>query len=104
MIGYGYGRVDKPGVRSGSSRGPRSSELGRERAADQVRAAQRSGDLAGLAQAQTDLELADTASRRAQQKHEFAGAILTRELETWSKATAHRVRLALSDRSGATRR
>lgn len=73
----------------------------RERAVAKVRTAQQNGDLPGLARWQTDLEQADAAWGRALAAHERASGTLTRELAAWSESTAHRVRQALSDRSGA---
>lgn len=75
----------------------------RERAAAQVRTAQQSGDLPGLARSQTDLEQAHAAWGQALAAHEHASGRLSRELATWSESTAHRVRQALSERSGAGR-
>lgn len=75
----------------------------RERAAVKVRAAQQTGDLSGLARSQTDLERADAAWGQALAAHEHASGRLSRELAAWSESTAHRVRQALSDRSGAGR-
>lgn len=72
----------------------------RRRAAGRAQAAHRADDLAGLAQAQTDLDLAAVAERRAEDAHELASAQLVSELKTWSEATAHRVAQALTDRSG----
>lgn len=76
----------------------------RERAAGRVRAAQQAGDLAGLAQSQSELETADDGWRRARAIHEQAHSRLARELAMWSQCTAHRVRQALADRAGGRRR
>jgi hypothetical protein len=76
----------------------------RERAADRVRAAQRARNLTVLVQSQIHLERADAAWAEAMEAHERAGEVLARELRAWSEGTAHRVRQALSDQSGARRR
>lgn len=76
----------------------------RQRAADRVRTAQRTGDLAALAESQSDLETADAGWGRALAAQERAGAHLTDELAIWSESTAQRVRQRLSERSTAGHR
>lgn len=72
----------------------------RERAAGQVRAAQRNRDLAGLVRSQAALENADAAWGRALETHECARGRLVRELAAWSEATARRLRQARADADG----
>jgi hypothetical protein len=71
----------------------------RERATDQVRAAQQAGDLTLIVHSQDSLELADAAWYRALDARAHAGTRLASELEMWSENTAHRVRQALSDQA-----
>ena len=75
----------------------------RERAADRLRDAQQAGDLAALASAQSDLEVADTACGHALKAHGHAHTRLSHELAIWSESTAERVRQALPDQPGARR-
>lgn len=76
----------------------------RQRAAERVRSAQRTGDLVALTRSQTDLEHADRAWGGSLAVYEHARAKLAHELERWADGTARRVREAWADRSIAGRR
>ena len=76
----------------------------RNRAAAQVRAAQRAGDLAALVRSQRALERADRACGRALEEYTQARNQLSDQLTEWACATQRRIRQAQEDRSGAGRR
>lgn len=76
----------------------------RDRVAERVRAAQRSGDLSALVRSQADLERADQAWSRAVHVYDGARERLARELALWTDATARRARQAWADRPSVGRR
>lgn len=76
----------------------------RDRVAERVRAAQRSGDLPALVRSQADLERADRAWGRALDVYDSARDRLEHELALWTDATAGRARQAWADRPAVGRR
>lgn len=76
----------------------------RDRVAERVRAAQRSGDLHALVRSQEDLERADRAWGHALDVYDGARARLAHELALWTDATASRARQAWADRPAVGRR
>ncbi|MFL6114316.1 MAG: hypothetical protein ACJ786_23595 [Catenulispora sp.] len=76
----------------------------RNRAAEQVRAAQRSGDLDALVRSQCALERADRACGRALEEYVQARTRLCEQLNEWACATRRRTRQAQADHSSAGRR